>query len=104
MDYFYSDKITISSDNACALLALSRQLLVAPVCQYCTEFVSQQLTTGNCISYLRKAEKYQLHDIQQQAVALAAQGAAWAVEWHAMSGHRAHMCSLLGAPPVSCCL
>lgn len=76
VDYFYKDRITISQDNACALLALSRQLLVGPVCQYCTEFVSQHLTTGNCISYLRQAEKYQLHDIQQQAVALAAQGAA----------------------------
>lgn len=74
VDYFYRDTITISQDNVCALLALSRQLLVAPVCQYCTEFVAQHLTTANCIAYLRQAEKYQLHDIQQQAVVLAAQG------------------------------
>lgn len=74
VDYFYRDSITISQDNVCALLALSRQLLVGPVCQYCSDFVAQHLTTGNCIAYLRQAEKYQLHDIQQQAVALAAQG------------------------------
>jgi hypothetical protein len=74
VDYFYRDSITIAEDNVCALLALSRQLLVGPVCQYCSDFVAQHLTTGNCITYLRQAEKYQLHDIQQQAVALAAQG------------------------------
>jgi hypothetical protein len=74
VDYFYKDSITISQDTVCALLALSRQLLVSPVCQYCSDFVAQHLTTSNCIDYLRQAEKYQLHDIQQQAVALAAQG------------------------------
>jgi hypothetical protein len=76
VDYFYRDSITIAEDNVCALLALSRQLLVVPVCQYCSDFVAQHLTTGNCIAYLRQAERYQLHDIQQQAVALAAQGEA----------------------------
>jgi hypothetical protein len=79
VDYFYKDSISISQDTVCALLALSRQLLVLPVCQYCSDFVAQHLTTSNCIDYLRQAEKYQLHDIQQQAVALAAQGGCFVV-------------------------
>lgn len=74
VDYFYRDSITITQHNVCPLLALSRQLLVTPVCHFCTEFIGQHLTTANCISYLRQAERYHLHDIQQQAVALAAQG------------------------------
>lgn len=74
VDYFYRDSITISQDNVCALLALSRQLLVTAVANYCTEYVAEHLSTSNCIDYLRQAEKYHIHDIQQQAVALAAQG------------------------------
>lgn len=74
MDYFYRDSITISQDNVCALLALSRQLLVLPVAAYCADYVAAHLSTSNCIYYLRQAEKYHIHDIQQQAVALAAQG------------------------------
>lgn len=75
MDYFYKDAITISQDNVCALLALSRQLLVAPVCQYCSEFVAQQLTTGNCIAYLRQVRVVVAHTCR-------AQGCALAPNWH----------------------
>lgn len=74
VDYFYRDSITINEGNALALLALSRQLLVTSVDSYCLEFVTQHLDTANCITYLRKAVKYNISDIQQQCIALAAQG------------------------------
>lgn len=74
MDYFYEDSITISEGNVCALLALSRQLLVASVDGYCIDFVDQHLSTTNCIAYLRQAVKYNIADIQQRAITLAAQG------------------------------
>jgi hypothetical protein len=74
VDYFYRDSITISEENVLALLSLSRQLLVSSVDQYCLEFISQHLSTANCISYLRGTVKHNIHDIQEQCVALAAQG------------------------------
>lgn len=74
VDYFYQDSLTISEGNVLALLALSRQLLVSSVDQYCLDFVQEHLNTSNCISYLHKAVKYNITDIQQQCIALAAQG------------------------------
>jgi hypothetical protein len=75
VDYFYRDSITVNEGNALALLSLSRQLLVSSVDAYCLEFIGQHLDTYNCIRYLRKAVKHNISDIQQQCVALAAQGA-----------------------------
>ncbi|WIA22823.1 hypothetical protein OEZ86_009773 [Tetradesmus obliquus] len=74
VDYFYKDSITVNEGNALALLSLSRQLLVSSVDAYCLEFIGQHLHTSNCIRYLRKAVKHNISDIQQQCVALAAQG------------------------------
>lgn len=75
VDYFYQDSITVSEGNVLALLALSRQLLVSSVDEYCQDFIREHLDTSNCISYLHKAVKYNISDIQQQCIALAAQGA-----------------------------
>eukprot|EP00882_Tetradesmus_deserticola_P021830 GHRQ01023637.1.p1 GENE.GHRQ01023637.1~~GHRQ01023637.1.p1 ORF type:complete len:189 (+),score=70.61 GHRQ01023637.1:125-691(+) len=74
VDYFYRDSIAVNEGNALALLSLSRQLLVSSVDAYCLDFVRQHLHTSNCIRYLRKAVTHNISDIQQQCVALAAQG------------------------------
>jgi hypothetical protein len=47
---------------------------VSSVDAYCLDFIGQHLNTSNCIRYLRKAVKHNISDIQQQCVALAAQG------------------------------
>jgi hypothetical protein len=82
VDYFYRDSITVSEGNALALLSLSRQLLISSVDAYCLEFIGQHLDTYNCIRYLRKAVKHNISDIQQQCVALTAQGAG-GITWFA---------------------
>lgn len=74
VDYFYTDSITLAEDNVVALLALARQLLVHSVDDFCGDFVTRHLSTHNCLAYLRQAVKYHTGDIQQQCVALAAQG------------------------------
>lgn len=54
VDYFYSDSITVDEGNACALLALSRQLLISQLDGFCTDFLQRHLSTPNCLSYLRQ--------------------------------------------------
>eukprot|EP00879_Flechtneria_rotunda_P007104 GHRR01007456.1.p1 GENE.GHRR01007456.1~~GHRR01007456.1.p1 ORF type:complete len:342 (+),score=91.99 GHRR01007456.1:269-1294(+) len=74
VDYFYRDEIMVSEATVLPLLALSRQLLVSAVDRYCLDFVSQHLSTSNCISYLRQAVKCNIQDTQQQCITLAARG------------------------------
>ncbi|KAF8066325.1 klhl40b [Scenedesmus sp. PABB004] len=74
VDYFYSDTIPINDDNVLPLLSLARQLLVPTVDSFCLDFVSSRLSVDNCISYLRRAAKYAIDDIQQTCIELAAQG------------------------------
>jgi hypothetical protein len=109
VDYFYRDSITINEGNALALLSLSRQLLVSSVDAYCLEFIGQHLDTSNCIRYLRKAVKHNISDIQQQCVALAAQGAGRFVSLRerAEPGRAAGICAALAMPlpmPRHCAL
>jgi Na+/citrate or Na+/malate symporter len=49
VDYFYRDSLTISEHNVCALLALSRQLLVASVDQYCLDFLQVCVCVCACV-------------------------------------------------------
>eukprot|EP00879_Flechtneria_rotunda_P030061 GHRR01032588.1.p2 GENE.GHRR01032588.1~~GHRR01032588.1.p2 ORF type:complete len:107 (-),score=28.56 GHRR01032588.1:378-698(-) len=79
VDYFYRDEIMVSEATVLPLLALSRQLLVSAVDRYCLDFVSQHLSTSNCISYLRQAVKCNIQDTQQQCITLAARGKCFAI-------------------------
>lgn len=75
VDYFYTDLITVTEDNVLAVMALSRQLLVASVDGYCCNFINERLNVSNCISYLRQAVKYNIDNVQKDCIALAAKGA-----------------------------
>lgn len=74
LDYFYTDRVTLTEANVLGLLALSRRLLVPAVDSYCLSYVRQRLDVRSCIAYLKEAVLYALHDLQRECVALAAGG------------------------------
>jgi hypothetical protein len=74
VDYFYTDLVYITEENVMPLLALSRLLMVNAVDKYCLDFVRERLAVDNCLHYLKEAVKYDIHELQDECVALAAKG------------------------------
>ncbi|KAG1655220.1 hypothetical protein FOA52_008896 [Chlamydomonas sp. UWO 241] len=74
VEFFYTDALTISNDNVLPLLALARQLMVPAVDAACMDFIAQRLSPSTCLSYLREAVQYNLHELQRECVVLAAKG------------------------------
>ncbi|KAK9820583.1 hypothetical protein WJX72_011925 [[Myrmecia] bisecta] len=73
-DFFYKDFVEVTVDNAYGLLALSRQLLVSKLEQYCRSFIAEQLSPANCVANLFEAVRFDDEGVQQDCIALVAAG------------------------------
>lgn len=73
--FFYADPLRITGENVLPLMALARQLMVPTVEEACMRFIQSQLRPETSLSLIQEAVMYQLEDVLQDCVRLAAKGA-----------------------------
>lgn len=59
MEYFYKNSITLTPEDAVAILHLADKYDVKPLVDHCETFLMEQLTTENGIAYYQAAVRYE---------------------------------------------
>jgi len=74
LQYFYTEEIVLTDENVLALLALSRELMVAKIQEYCADFVQNSLESSNAIEYLNQAVQFNCEGFRESCISLVAEG------------------------------
>jgi len=72
--YFYTDEITLTDDTVLPLLAMSRELMVKHIEDYCADYAQNSLEASNAIQYLNQAVQFNCDAFRESCVALVAEG------------------------------
>ena len=60
LDAIYTGELSLSVENVCDIVPLANQLQLNEIVEHCGIFLSQNVSTHNCLSFLSVAEKYDL--------------------------------------------
>ena len=68
LDFIYSGKISVTSENVQELLAASKMLQLDDVAKCCCEFLSKELTPSNCLGILLFSDIHACKNLYQTAL------------------------------------
>ena len=60
LDAIYTAELSLSEDSVCDIASLSNQLQLYEIFEHCGRFLTENVSTHNCLSFLSVAEKYDL--------------------------------------------
>ena len=66
LDAIYTGELTFSVENVCDIVSLANQLQLNEIVEHCGRFLTENVSTHNCLSYLSVAEKYDLEKAVDQ--------------------------------------
>ena len=62
LDTIYTGELLLSAENVCDIIPLANQLQLNEIVEHCGIFLSQNVSTHSCLSFLCVAEKYDLQE------------------------------------------
>lgn len=74
MEYFYTEELTLTDENVLPLLAMSRELMVPKIQEFCADYAQSSLEPSNAIHYLNQAVQFNCDSFRESCVALVAEG------------------------------
>jgi hypothetical protein len=74
VDYFYTEEVLLTHENVMPLFAMSRELLIPKIQEYCSDFAQSSLECSNALSYLCQAVQLSCDGFRHTCVRLVAEG------------------------------
>ena len=66
LDAIYTGALSLSVENVCDIVPLANQLQLNEIAEHCETFLTENVSTHNCLSFLSVAEKYDLEKAVDQ--------------------------------------